>query len=81
MHQVLALLDERLAKSKWLAGQDFTAADIMTVFLLTTKRYLVLLISYAKYLNILRYLTDIKERPANERVIEKKDPETKTEDC
>lgn len=77
LNQMLGLLDEHLAKNKWLAGQDFTAADIMTVFSLTTKRYFGPLVSYAEYPNILRYLRDIGERPGYQRAMEKGDPEMK----
>lgn len=77
LHQTLALLDEHLVKNKWLAGQDFTAADIMTVFSLTTKRQFGPLVSYMKYPHILRYLENIGERPAYQRAMKKGDPEMK----
>jgi glutathione S-transferase len=77
LNQTLALLDEHLATNKWLAGRDFTAADVMTVFSLTTKRYFGPLVSYAEFPNILRYLKDIGDRPAYRRAMEKGDPEMK----
>lgn len=77
LDQMLGLLNEHLAQNKWLAGRDFTTADIMAVFSLTTKRYFGPLVSYAKYPNILRYLKDIGERPAYQRAMEKGDPEMK----
>ncbi|KAF2825601.1 glutathione S-transferas-like protein [Ophiobolus disseminans] len=75
LDQTLAILNEHLAQNKWLAGHDFTAADIMTIYSLTSKRYFGPLVSYAKYANILRYLKDIGERPAYRRAMEKGDPE------
>lgn len=75
LHQTFVLLDEHLGKNKWLAGQNFSAADIMTVYSLTSKRYFGPLISFAKYANILRYLKDIGDRPAYQRAMEKGDPE------
>ncbi|OAL00864.1 glutathione S-transferas-like protein [Phaeosphaeriaceae sp. SRC1lsM3a] len=75
LNETLGALDEHLGNSKWLAGSDFTAADIMTVYCLTSKRYFGPLMSYAKYPNILRYLRDIGGRPAYQRAMEKGDPE------
>lgn len=75
LHQTLGLLDVHLSKNKWLAGKDFTAADIMTVYCFTSKRYFGPLVSYAKYPNILRYLKDIGDRPGYQRAMEKGDPE------
>ncbi|KAH7409796.1 glutathione S-transferase-like protein [Phaeosphaeria sp. MPI-PUGE-AT-0046c] len=75
LNEILQSLDEHLASNKWLAGNDFTAADVMTVYSLTSKRYFGPLVSYAKYANILRYLQDIGDRPAYQRAMEKGDPE------
>ncbi|KJY02404.1 hypothetical protein TI39_contig54g00013 [Zymoseptoria brevis] len=35
----LKLMDDRLKENKWLAGEEFTAADVMSVFSVTTQRY------------------------------------------
>jgi len=75
LHGTLQALDKHLAENKWLAGEDFTAADIMTVYSLTSKRYFGPLISYKEYPSILRYLKDIGERPAYQRAMEKGDPQ------
>lgn len=75
MTQMLRTLDNHLAKNKWLVGEDFTVADIMTTYSLTSKRYFGPRISYAEYKNILRYLKDIGDRPAYQRAMEKGDPE------
>ncbi|KAI8939548.1 hypothetical protein NX059_003317 [Plenodomus lindquistii] len=75
MHRYLKLLDTHLEQHKWLAGDDFTAADCMIIYSLTTKRYFGPLVSYAEYPNLLRYLKDVGERPAYQRAMEKGDPE------
>lgn len=75
LQETLRILDDHLAKNKWLAGEDFTAADIMTVYTLTSKRYFGPLVSYSGYENVLRYLADIGERPAYQRAMEKGDPD------
>ncbi|KAK1957226.1 glutathione S-transferase domain-containing protein [Colletotrichum sublineola] len=67
----LKLVDERLANNKWLAGQSLSAADIMTVFTLTTMRGFYPLLDLSQYSNILRYLKDVAERPAYREVLNK----------
>ncbi|OAF99788.1 glutathione S-transferase-like protein [Paraphaeosphaeria sporulosa] len=68
-------VDGWLAKNKWLAGEDFTAADIMTVYTVTTQRYFGPSVSLAAYPNMLRWLKDVSERPGYRRAMEKGDPE------
>ncbi|KAF2641515.1 glutathione S-transferas-like protein [Massarina eburnea CBS 473.64] len=75
LHATLKHVDDRLAEAKWLAGDDFTAADIMVVYSLTTQRYFGPKVSYKGYANIVRFLGDVKERPAYGRAMEKGDPE------
>ncbi|KAK1998773.1 glutathione S-transferase domain-containing protein [Colletotrichum falcatum] len=70
-HSCLKLVDDRLASSKWLAGPDLSAADIMTVFTLTTMRGFYPLLDLSQYTNILRYLKDVAERPAYREALEK----------
>lgn len=77
LHAALKHVDERLAKTKWLAGDGFTAADVMTVYSLTTQRYFGPLVSYEQYPNIARYLADIGERPGYKRAMQKADPDMK----
>lgn len=73
MELCLALLETRLGDVPWLAGQDFTAADIMTVFCLTTmRRYLPYDLS--PYPHIRAYLARIGARPAYRRAMAKGDP-------
>jgi len=69
----LSLLDERLGQVPYLAGAEFTAADIMPVFSLTTMR------KYqpwdlAPYPQIRAWLARIGARPAYRRAMEKGDP-------
>ncbi|KAK1063631.1 hypothetical protein LTR74_009375 [Friedmanniomyces endolithicus] len=74
LHVALKQLDDRLGESKWLAGAEFTAADIMTVYCISTQRYYGLG-SLAGYGNVLRYLRDCGGREGYRRAMEKGDPE------
>ncbi|KAL4933248.1 glutathione S-transferase family protein [Aspergillus undulatus] len=69
----LSMLDERLKDNTWLAGEEFTAADVMMVFPLTTGRYFVQF-SLAEYPNLVKYLGRVGEREAYRRAMEKGDP-------
>ena len=72
--KVLEQMDARLLKNAWLAGEDLTAADIMTVFTLTTMLsfYPVDLTGYA---HILAYLKRSTEREGYRKARAKADPE------
>ena len=72
--RVLALVEARLGEADHLAGQDFTAADIMSVFSLTTMR-LFQPLDLRPYPNILAYLQRIGARPAYRRAMAKGDPD------
>ncbi|KAJ9165227.1 Glutathione S-transferase [Coniochaeta hoffmannii] len=67
------MLDDRLKTNEWLAGEEFTAADVMIVFPLTTWRYWSGL-SWAGYDGILAYLQRVGKREAYRRAMEKADP-------
>ncbi|MCJ1451139.1 hypothetical protein MMC28_001474 [Mycoblastus sanguinarius] len=67
------MLDARLKDNEWLAGKEFTAADIMTVVSLTTMR-LFMPFSLEPYPNVLRYLERVGKRDGYKRAIEKGDP-------
>jgi glutathione S-transferase len=69
----LGLVEARLAKADYFAGRDFTTADIMIVFSLTTMR-LFLPIDLAPYPAIRTYLQRIGARPAYRRAMAKGDP-------
>lgn len=73
-HQTaLHLLDDQLSRKKYLAGDELSAADIMTVCPLTTMRGFCPVIDLGPYQNILRYLQDIAERPAYRQALKKGD--------
>lgn len=67
------LIEQRLGEVPYLAGEAFSAADIMTVFSLTTMRYFQP-VDLAPYPNIRAYLERIGARPAYQRAMAKGDP-------
>jgi len=71
---VLALIEARLAQNDYLVGSTFTAADIMSVFSLTTMR-LFHPVDLATYPNILEYLQRIGGRAGYQRPMAKGDPD------
>ena len=74
LNQVLALIDACVAQNEFLAGSEFTAADIMSAFSLTTMR-LFHRFDLAPYPAILAYLQRIGARPAYRRAMAKGDPD------
>jgi glutathione S-transferase len=71
---VMRLVEKRLGETDYLAGDAFTAADIVTVFSLTTMR-IYLPFDLAPYPNILAYLQRIGARDAYRRAMKKGDPD------
>jgi glutathione S-transferase len=69
LHAALGTMEARLKESKWLAGEEFTVADVMPVWTLTTQRYWGPLLDLSKYPSILRWLKDIAARPAYQRAV------------
>ena len=67
------MVEARLGETPFLAGEDFTAADIMTLFPLTTMR-LFAPRDISGYPNIQRYLQRIGAREAFQRAMAKADP-------
>jgi len=67
------LVDARVGEADYLAGTEFTSADIMMGFSLTTMRYF-LPYDLARCLNIVSYLARIGQRSAYRRAMEKGDP-------
>ena len=67
------LVEDRLGQSPYLAGPEFTAADIIMVFTLTTMRYFVPR-DLSSFPNTLAYLQRIAARPAYQRAMAKGDP-------
>lgn len=74
MDLALGHVQARLAKADYLAGSEFTTADIMIVFTLTTMR-LFLPYGLAPYPAILGYLQRIGRRDAYRRAMSKGDPD------
>jgi glutathione S-transferase len=73
LERAIGLIEARCAAVPWLAGAEFTAADIMTVFSLTTMR-LFLPVDLAPYPAIRAYLARVGARPAYQRAMAKGDP-------
>jgi glutathione S-transferase len=73
LHRALALVEARVATATWLAADEFTAADIMMVFSLTTMRYFAPL-DLAPYPAIRGYLGRVAARPGYQRAMAKGDP-------
>ncbi|KAM0669349.1 hypothetical protein ACQRIU_002911 [Beauveria bassiana] len=71
--RALTALDEQLSRNDYIAGSELTAADIMTVFSLTTMRHFSPY-SLAEYPNILKYLERIGKREAYRTAMAKSDP-------
>lgn len=68
-----AQMEQRLGQVPYLAGPEFTAADIMMGFVITTMRAFVPR-DLAKLPHIKAYLKRIGERPAYQRAMAKGDP-------
>jgi glutathione S-transferase len=74
LDKALALVEARLAQNDYFAGSEFTAADIMSVFSLTTMR-LFYPVDLTPYPHILAYLQRIGGRAAYQRAMAKGDPD------
>ena len=70
----MALVETRLGEAPYFAGGEFTAADLMSMFSLTTMR-LFQPVDLAPYPKIRAYLQRIGERPAYRRAMAKGDPD------
>jgi glutathione S-transferase len=70
LDRVMALVEARLGEADYLAGNEFTAADIISVFSLTTMR-LFQPLELRPYPNILAYLQRMGSRPAYRRAMAK----------
>ena len=66
-------IDDRLNNNEWLAGQEFTAADIMAVFSLTTMR-LFMPIALGEHPHLVRWLESVGTRKGYRIAMEKGDP-------
>jgi glutathione S-transferase len=71
--QSLEIIEARVSKFTWLAGDEFTVADIMNVFSLTTMR-LFFPYSLEGYNGIISYLQRVSERDGYKKAMAKGDP-------
>jgi glutathione S-transferase len=74
LERVLAVVEARVGAAAYFAGDEFTAADIMNVFSLTTMR-LFMPVDLAPHPAILAYLQRIGARDAYRRAMRKGDPD------
>jgi len=72
--KMLRVIDEWLLQNEWLAGEEFTIADIMSVFTLTTMRCFYPL-DLSGYEGILAYLKRATEREGYKKARAKADPD------
>jgi glutathione S-transferase len=73
LERALGFVEARLGQVPWLAGEGFTAADIMTVFSLTTMRSFFP-VDLAPFPNIRAYLARVGARDGYRRAMAKGDP-------
>jgi glutathione S-transferase len=73
LDRALNLIENRLSNAAYFAGSEFTAADIIMVFSLTTMRYFLPL-DVQPYPNVVAYLARIGQRPAYQTAMQKGDP-------
>jgi len=72
--RALKYFDSRLANNTYLAGDEFTAADVMSVWCMTTMRKFEP-IDLTDYPGIQRWLKTCTERPAYRTAMKKGDPD------
>jgi glutathione S-transferase len=74
LRNAVANVNGRLAANKYLAGDEFTVADVMTMCVFTTLRKFEP-IDLTEYEGVLAWLKRVAERPAYRRAMQKSDPE------
>ena len=79
LHVALKNVDDRLSNNTWLAGDEFTAADVMLVWSFTTMRKFENF-DLSDYPNILAWLKRCGERPAYKKAMSKSDPDSDQEE-
>jgi glutathione S-transferase len=73
LHQAHEMMNKRLGEAPYLGGSALTAADIVSVFGLTTMRAIAKT-DLASYPNIQAYLKRIGERPGYQRAMKQAEP-------
>jgi glutathione S-transferase len=71
--RAFSMMERRLGETTHFAGDEFTAADIMMLFPLTTMRHFARR-DLSPFANIRAYLARIAARPAFQRAMQKADP-------
>lgn len=66
--QMLTFVDRELGDSRWFAGEEFTAADVMMAFPFTTMRHF-LVVDLTPYPNLVDYVRRIESRPAYQKAM------------
>ncbi|KAJ4993408.1 glutathione s-transferase [Stagonosporopsis vannaccii] len=77
--RALSHMNERLSSNKWLAGEEFTAADVMTGWCVTTMRNFEP-IDLTEYEGILGWVKRFNERDAYRTAMGKSDPDINLEE-
>lgn len=77
--KALSHMNARLLVSPWLAGDEFTAADVMTGWCVTTMRVFEP-IDLTEYEGILGWVKRFNEREAYRTALGKSDPDVKLEE-
>jgi glutathione S-transferase len=78
VHKAVDHINNRLQNNKWLAGEEFTAADVMTGWCFTTMRTFEPN-DLSDYQGILGWLGRVGEREAYTRAMGKSDPDINLE--
>ncbi|KAF2202767.1 glutathione S-transferase [Delitschia confertaspora ATCC 74209] len=79
LFQAIRHFDQRVSENTWLAGEEFTAADVMSVWCFTTVRKFEAF-DLAEYPGVLAWLRRCTDRPAYRAAIGKCDPELDIEE-
>ena len=72
---LLDMIEKRLSEVDYFAGAELTAADIMSVFSLTTGQHFMPL-DLSRRPATTRYMQRVKARPAYQRAMAKAEPAT-----
>ena len=72
MDKILKMMDSQVSSAPWLAGDEFTAADVMSVFSLSTMRLFTPL-DLTAYPGVLEYLKRVGGRKAYQTAMAKGD--------
>lgn len=74
LRNAMSNINNRLAANKYLAGDEFTVADVMTMCCFTTLRKFEP-IDLTEFEGVLAWLKRVAERPAYQRAMQKSDPD------